>query len=95
MEFRDLFNYLRTEHNISENMAWSRAVKAKRGCNNNKNPGVFTKDLVYFRGHEELMEFLKNGGNISDLYVGKVTIADLPLLQKYQEIVPAKFILNQ
>ena len=38
--------------------------------------GAFTKDAIYFKGHKMIQEFVKNGGDLRDLYYGKTNLDD-------------------
>lgn len=62
--------------------AWMVALKAKRGLTDTSQPGVFTKDAVYFSGHKMIQEFVANGGDLKDLYYGKTNLLDLELIKK-------------
>lgn len=93
MGFQDLFHYLKTTFELSDDLCWKLCLKAKRGFNNSEEKGAFTKDMVYFAGARDIEKFLKRGGNIADLYVGKITIDDLPLVQKIEGLREAKFLL--
>ncbi|PID70044.1 hypothetical protein CSB37_03475 [bacterium DOLZORAL124_38_8] len=93
MNFRELFNWLKDTFDISDDMAWSRCLKAKRGFTDGNELGCFTKDAIYFRGNNEVEKFLKGGGNLDELYIGKISIADLKILEHYKDLKPAKFLL--
>ncbi len=93
MSFQDLFHFLKTTHNIDDNLAWKLCVKSKRGLKDTKIHTAFTKDSLYFVGSRMVKKFLKKGGKIEDLYVGKVDIEDLPLVQQIEGLKPAKFLL--
>lgn len=62
---------------ISPKQAFKSTLKAKRGFYNTDKKGAFTKDFIYFRGYYQIENFVKNGGNLKDLYLGKINIADL------------------
>ena len=91
MGFRDLFYFLKNTYEISNNLAWKLCVKTKRGFRSAEKLGAFTKDAVYFLGNAEIEKFVKNGGEIEKLFVGKISIADLPILEKIKNLQPAKF----
>jgi uncharacterized protein (TIGR02421 family) len=46
--------------------------------------GGFTKDAIYLRGLVYLLDYLRNGGELSSLLVGKVSIEDIPLIKELQ-----------
>lgn len=62
------------------------ALKTKRGLTDTSEPGGFTREIVYFKGHKMILEFLENGGDLRDLYYGKINLKDLPLIKKIQEL---------
>ena len=61
---------------VGEATAWGIAVRIKRGLGDPEAPGVYAKDTVYLRGRIRVQAFLEAGGDIADLYVGKVGIED-------------------
>ncbi len=93
MSFRDLFHYLKNTHNLDNDLAWKLCVKSKRGLKNTETKTTFTKDAVYFRGNQDIEKFVKDGGKIADLYVGKIDIDDLPIISQMEDLKPAKFLL--
>ncbi|OGJ56443.1 hypothetical protein A3D88_03635 [Candidatus Peribacteria bacterium RIFCSPHIGHO2_02_FULL_52_16] len=58
------------------------ALKLKRGLGDTAEPGCFTKDLVYFRGLQAVEHFVHAGGDLRRLYVGKIAIEDLALVEQ-------------
>jgi uncharacterized protein (TIGR02421 family) len=46
--------------------------------------GGFTKDAVYLRGLMNLLKYIRNGGDLSPLLVGKISIEDIPLIKELQ-----------
>lgn len=93
MSFCDLYHFLKSTHNLSNDLAWKLCVKSKRGLRDTESQGAFTKDCVYFKGNQAIERYVKKGGLIEDLYVGKIDIADLPLIQKIEDLKPAKLLL--
>ena len=93
MGFQDLFHYLKSTFDVSDQLAWKLCLKSKRGYADSSVKGAFTKDALYFMGMREIDKFLDKGGDIADLYVGKVSVPDLPLVQKIEGLRPAKFLL--
>lgn len=74
--------------------ALSKAFDVKRGLTETAQPGAFTKGVVYFRGQRTIEQFLKDGGDIRRLYVGKIAIEDLPLLDNIDDL-KAPLVLPQ
>lgn len=62
--------------------AWKVALKAKRGLTDTSMAGAFTKDFVYYKGHKMIQEFVKAGGDLRDLYYGKINLEDLATVKK-------------
>lgn len=68
--FGDLWAWLRTH--LPDGPSWSVAMRLKRGLASPGAPGVYGKDVVYFRGFRKVKAWLAQGGDPSILYVGKV-----------------------
>ncbi|MBN1258864.1 DUF1704 domain-containing protein [Candidatus Peregrinibacteria bacterium] len=62
------------------------ALKVKRGLKDTGQPGAFTKDAVYFTGRKIIYSFMAEGGDLHDLYIGKINLNDLPLIKKIKGI---------
>ncbi len=93
LSFQDLFHYMKDTYEVSDELAWKLCVKAKRGLRDTQEKGAFTKDALYFTGLREVEKFLEKGGKVEDLYIGKITIGDLKLIGKIEDVKPAKFLL--
>ena len=70
MGFRDLYD--RILGVAGPGLAWGIAVRLKRGMSDASLPGVFAKDVVYYRGEIRINRWIQSGGSLSTLYVGKV-----------------------
>ena len=70
----EIFSTLHRQHGIRPQDAFDIAVRAKRG-------GGLTKDIVYLRGLHELHEYLKAGGDLQDLYLGKFALSHVSLIR--------------
>jgi len=62
--------------------AYDLAVRVKRGLGDTSLPGCFPKDYLYYSGWLRVKHYQSEGGNLSDLYVGKVGLDDLPLAEQ-------------
>ncbi len=93
MGFHDLFHYLKSTFNVSDDLAWKLCLKAKRGYADSESKGAFTKDAIYFMGNRDIEKYLQKGGEIADLYVGKIDIDSLQVVQKIDGLREAKFLL--
>lgn len=72
MGFREL--YERLARLGGSDLAWGLSLRVKRGLSRPGEPGVYGKDIVYFRGLRTVRNWLKEGGNLAHLYVGKVSV---------------------
>ncbi|MFT7615233.1 MAG: hypothetical protein ACI8Y7_000036 [Candidatus Woesearchaeota archaeon] len=52
-------------------------LRAKRGLLDTSKPGAFTKDILYLKGYFQIKQFVKKGGDIRQLYIGKICVEDL------------------
>lgn len=77
---------------FSIDRAWKVALKAKRGLADTSQPGAFTKDFVYFKGYRKILEFIKNGGDLKNLYYGKINMDDLDIVKKVKGLKPPVFL---
>jgi uncharacterized protein (TIGR02421 family) len=93
MSFCDLFHFLKNTFSIDDDSAWHLCVKAKRGYCDTAQKGAFTKDALYFLGNSDVEKYIKKGGEIKDLYIGKIAIEDLPIVQKIEGLKAAKFLI--
>ena len=94
MSFVDLFHFLHNSYDLEDHIAWKLCVKAKRGLSDTGKGGAFTKDTLYFFGNRDVEKFIARGGNIAELYVGKIGIEDLKIVQKLEDLHPPKFLLD-
>lgn len=74
MRFREAFEMVKT-YGFSEDEAWEITYRVFRG-------GGFYKDYLYLKGYYQVKDFIKNNGDIKDLYFGKIGIQHLPLVKK-------------
>lgn len=72
--------------------AWKVALKAKRGLTDTSQPGAFTKDFIYFKGHQMILDFIKEGGDLRDLYYGKLNLKDLDIVKKVKGLKKPLFL---
>lgn len=82
--FLDLFIWLKKTFKLEDEIAWKLCLKVKRGFCDTSKKAVFTKDLVYFKGTKMVEKYLAQKGNtFSDLYIGKVGVADIQILKEF------------
>jgi uncharacterized protein (TIGR02421 family) len=71
--FIDTFRVLNRNLVFSQRTAYTIAMRTYRG-------GGLTKDAVYLRGLLQILRYLREGGDLEPLFVGKVASAHLPLI---------------
>jgi uncharacterized protein (TIGR02421 family) len=79
--FADVFSAVR-ELGFDENFAFGVTVKVKRGLSDTSLPGAFTKDYLYLAGRRDVRVFIEEGGNIRDLYAGKIHLPNIDQVLK-------------
>jgi len=89
--FREIKRFFKTK------TAFQLTMRAKRGLSNTSLAGGYTKDHTYFKGYLDVERFMQEGGNIKDLYVGKVGVSDIKFVKKIRLkppiLIPECFIL--
>ena len=76
-EFLDTFRLLTSEHGFALRSAFQIATRVHRG-------GGFVKDAVYLRGLQQVVEYLGDGGRLDTLLVGKISVAQAPVIEELQ-----------
>jgi hypothetical protein len=76
--FTETFALLHEEHRIPERAAFYTTARIFRG-------GGFTKDAVYLRGLVELLDYLRQGGELEPLFIGKLRLDYVPLLDELRQ----------
>ncbi|MCB9746098.1 MAG: DUF1704 domain-containing protein [Alphaproteobacteria bacterium] len=72
--FRELHQRITRE--AGSGLAWGVSLRLKRGLADPSKPGVYAKDIVYYRGTKRVQEWRAAGNPIELLYVGKVGVDD-------------------
>lgn len=80
--FIETFHMLRNDYGFTSKTAFNIAMRVHRG-------GGYTKDAIYLKGLIQLMEFIKEGGNLALLYGGKFALEHLPMIK---ELIHLKII---
>lgn len=73
-EFLEVFESLRSNYAIPLRTAWSIAIRVVVG-------GGSVKDAIYLRGITRLLEYFAEGGSLDVLFVGKLALDHVPLVQ--------------
>ncbi len=75
--FVDVFRELNKVYGFERRTAYSITTRTFRG-------GGLTKDAVYLRGLIQLLEYLKKGGELEPLFVGKISAEHVPIVKELQ-----------
>lgn len=75
--FIEVFNDLNKVYGFERQMAFSICTRTFRG-------GGLTKDAVYLRGLVQLIEYLKKGGELEPLFIGKIASEHIPIIKELQ-----------
>lgn len=86
--FADTRTYLEQELGYHGEKALSKTIDIKRGLIYTEEPGGFTKGIVYFRGLRAIEHFVSEGGDLKRLYIGKIALEDLDLLEQIPGVKP-------
>ena len=89
LDFRECFDKL-INLDFGQEQAWNLSLRAYRG-------GGYIKDHVYLEGYLKVKEFFKGNQKLDNVYIGKIGIKDLPLIERLLEekkIKPAKYLPN-
>jgi uncharacterized protein (TIGR02421 family) len=73
--FIDTFRALNLDYEFSQRTAYTIAMRLYRG-------GGLTKDAVYLRGLLQILRYLREGGELEPLFIGKVASAHLPMISE-------------
>ncbi len=71
--FIETFRLINFDHGFSQRTAYTITMRIFRG-------GGLTKDAVYLRGLLQILKYLREGGELEPLYLGKVASSHLPLI---------------
>ncbi len=71
--FVDTFRVLDRDYEFSRRAAYTIAMRLYRG-------GGLTKDAIYLRGLLQILRYLREGGELEPLFIGKVASSHLPLI---------------
>jgi uncharacterized protein (TIGR02421 family) len=73
--FVETYHLLHDEHRMAPRSAFMTTLRIYRG-------GGLTKDAIYLRGLKELLAYLAQEHDLEPLYVGKIALAHVPLVQE-------------
>lgn len=75
--FLDTFRALERDCGFGRRAAYNTAMRVYRG-------GGFTKDAVYLRGLQAILQYVKKGGDLHPLLVGKIAVRHIPIIAELQ-----------
>jgi len=75
LSFVECFEYLVGAHKFGIRQAFGIAMRAFRG-------GGFTKDTIYLKGLIQVLEYIGKGGDLENLLIGKISIADVNFIKE-------------
>ena len=74
-DFIETYNMLTENYGFRGKTSFGIAMRVFRG-------GGYTKDAIYLKGLIQLLNFIKNGGDLKQLYGGKFALEHLPLVEE-------------
>lgn len=74
-DFVKTYNLLTKTYNFAPKTAFTITSRIYRG-------GGLTKDAIYLRGFIDILEYIKEGGEIEPLYVGKIAANHIPMIKE-------------
>ena len=75
--FLDTFRELNQNYGFNKRTSYIITVRTYRG-------GGLTKDAIYLRGLVRLMDYLRNGGDLETLFIGKIAFEQVPVIKELQ-----------
>lgn len=75
--FIEVFHQLNKEYKFKRQTAFDISTRTFRG-------GGLTKDALYLRGLVQLLEYIKNGGELKPLFIGKIASNYIPIIKELQ-----------
>jgi hypothetical protein len=70
------------DYRFSHDEAWTITKRVKRGLKDTSLRGGYIKDHMYLWGRILVEEYILGGGDLKQLYVGKVAIEHVPILEQ-------------
>jgi uncharacterized protein (TIGR02421 family) len=75
--FVENFRMLTTQYDFAPGTAFTICMRVYRS-------GGFTKDLIYLLGLQDVLGYLRDGGEMAPLFIGKLGLHDVPAIQELQ-----------
>jgi uncharacterized protein (TIGR02421 family) len=80
------------EQFFSNSDAFNLTLRAKRGTFKTSGKGAFSKDALYLKGRFEVEKFFEDGGKLEELYLGRYSVYDYPLVKDVDGLKKPKFL---
>ena len=87
-DFIETFSLLHSNFSLPPYLAYNVTMRAFRG-------GGYTKDAVYLKGLSHLLDYLRNGGDLDILYLGKIAQEDIPFVEelKWRKVLKERMLI--
>lgn len=89
--FLEVFTQL-SLYRLDPESVWDICVRVKRGLRKTETTGAFTKDFHYLKGYLEIQRYIKRGGDLAKLYMGKIGATHVPILAQFPSLVPPRHL---
>lgn len=98
VSFRDLYNAMRSF--LASNLAFDFAYRVKRGLGDTSLPGLYYKDVVYFRGYRRVRKAIAEDSSLYEkLYAGKISMKQVSWVEDglipHPKLVPSVNKFNE
>lgn len=77
-EFKDVYNELINKHKFGESTAYELTTRIYQS-------GGYTKDIIYLRGLVKLIKYLQEGGEMDDLFIGKIADKHVSIIKELKD----------
>ena len=86
--FVDTFRSLEREYGFAQQSAYKITMRVYRG-------GGLTKDAIYLRGLLAILAYVKKGGDLKPLLVGKLAVEHIPIIKelRYRKVLQAASVM--
>ncbi|MGE4443708.1 MAG: tyrosine/phenylalanine carboxypeptidase domain-containing protein [Candidatus Altimarinota bacterium] len=84
--YKEFVQELIKTYNYDYGSVFNYLARLKRGVKDTSKNYIFLKDIIYINGFLQVKKFIENGGNINELYFGKISLQDLAEIKKSEFI---------
>lgn len=78
-DFIECYHMLCNKHGFGGKTSFNITMRVFRG-------GGYTKDSIYLKGLIQVLNYIKDGGDLSHLYAGKYALEHLPLIEELEHL---------